>query len=1195
MRKTVLLIFIALAVAMIAALEVLYYLSTRRQGLVESQSNLRYLWTYGPTAVLIVFAAFWGRVEYETQLTAPWLKIESKGNSSDAMLMDYVNMFSLSVPFRALKNGDYRVAAVSTISLLLVVQTVISTALFTLSSVEVFGVSAPIVINSQFVDDPTRLKNPSTLPYPAMEGLTTDNMTYPDGCSDTYAYQSFSSNRSDFVEVSTTVDGISFELDCEVSTSALVQVDYGRMFENTGFGIWSMDNSKMRFAYDGCHTNLSLETAALQPATNATAANGVKRTLNIMSLNAILGFGSGQCGSKDTESTRLIFLSAQLDYMYTNVTNGTWVGNDGYDVKVKTLDIRSTSLICAPRFDQVSLNVTMNATGIQSITNVGNAPSETLSQVRPWDILKAQLNTLGGSGYAVSAPTTIGNTTVAGNDYFGVVMQACEADCAEESSLLDSNLLQKYLKNYYRQYSAFLLHQSLKSPVEVEADGQALILQNRLMVQPLACHLMVGIFALSVLIFAAVLVTLPGTIVFPLVPGSIISYAIISALAMSEKVPNFIGGADKRGLAVEIRDWMGESVQKTQRLQTTAVEQIETPGVQPSWKPKLIYPAALNTYSRSSLYVFMIACVATLEATLHVSSRNNGLGSVPDETYLHYAWTTFPAVILSLLRILLSSMDFQTRLLVPYQALSRGASFEYLRLDLLRPVLPITLLKEFRIKNPGAFMSTIAALIASVFTIGAASLFHADTFSVSNTGPLRATTTLLMERPYNFEGLVETSSLYSAALILGSNLSYTPYVYEDLIIPAFTLDDYLATSNTIITNKSSLIVKATVPALRPGLSCSLYPTSSISAGEFFNRKLDTISIKTFNGISVNVTGQQCSETKYTLPEVAYTNSTATFKTNLTSEFYFGTSTLTEGLYYTYPCSDDYLYIWGHYPGPDTSVDIAVSALGCNRTAESVDVEMTYIGTDLQLDVSNPPRPIESTAKEIPGHHDINSNDIFNVIYGWLDSLPPPNNTAFDNFFSQLVTSRYAIPISYLGDSTQAEAVRDAIIFQDGVFAAQYLDRMNRVHLNASLSEFPALSSASTTNDTGIYNATITEPWASPRVVQDPVGTRILDGLLLAALVLSVLSWLLGPRKPVLPRSPTSIASVLALLQGGDILKPLYEEEKKKQWSNLDELQAIFGDNSKFWIGMGPPGDDLPDGEKRFGIWILQRQWSEVGK
>ncbi|KAI2641531.1 hypothetical protein GGS26DRAFT_7212 [Hypomontagnella submonticulosa] len=214
------------------------------------------------------------------------------------------------------------------------------------------------------------------------------------------------------------------------------------------------------------------------------------------------------------------------------------------------------------------------------------------------------------------------------------------------------------------------------------------------------------------------------------------------------------------------------------------------------------------------------------------------------------------------------------------------------------------------------------------------------------------------------------------------------------------------------------------------------------------------------------------------------------------------------------------------------------------------------------------------------------------IYDSLASLPPRSNkTLFDPFFEQLVTSRYAVPISFIGDLSHAEAVRDAIIFQHSIIAAQYYSDLRTPveSPNGSTNPiFPSLSSRSAANDTGVYYGTATEPYGTRRLVQDPTSTRVIQALLIATLVFSLLGWYLSPRGEILPRSTTSVGSVLALLAGGDILEYMYKDGDR-HWEKIEDVKAIFPKDCKFWMGWGPLGATNQEAEQRFGIWMIRSQ------
>ncbi|KAI0910107.1 hypothetical protein F4823DRAFT_591726 [Ustulina deusta] len=114
---------------------------------------------------------------------------------------------------------------------------------------------------------------------------------------------------------------------------------------------------------------------------------------------------------------------------------------------------------------------------------------------------------------------------------------------------------------------------------------------------------------------------------------------------------------------------------------------------------------------------------------------------------------------------------------------------------------------------------------------------------------------------------------------------------------------------------------------------------------------------------------------------------------------------------------------------------------CNDTLEAVDIEATFVGASLDIDTFKPPVHIESTARSVsPSQTDLNiTGDEFGGgdLYSWLPSIAgPPNN--LDAFFSILTTSRYAQPLSALGDPARREDVANAIKLQHGIITVAML-------------------------------------------------------------------------------------------------------------------------------------------------------------
>lgn len=71
-RRWVLLCFAVLWTMVIISLQVTYTISEARKGLTSPRDSLRYLWTYGPTALLVVVTVLWRQVDYVVKHLQPW-------------------------------------------------------------------------------------------------------------------------------------------------------------------------------------------------------------------------------------------------------------------------------------------------------------------------------------------------------------------------------------------------------------------------------------------------------------------------------------------------------------------------------------------------------------------------------------------------------------------------------------------------------------------------------------------------------------------------------------------------------------------------------------------------------------------------------------------------------------------------------------------------------------------------------------------------------------------------------------------------------------------------------------------------------------------------------------------------------------------------------------------------------------------
>lgn len=219
LRRRVLLSFAAVFALTFIAIEVLHGVSNNHHAIASADAELHYLWTYGPTAFLTLVLVVWGRVEYQSKLVAPWIRLSlhpPHPDPSRTLLLDYLSDFQLFAAFKALRNRDFAVTFTTTVAILIKVLIIISTGLITLQWTLIPLESWPMTVRDQFVDSHDRrdrLLNTDAIPYYMMWGLTERNLTYPNGLSKDYAFQSVEPGIRG--EPRVTVDGLENSLECQ--------------------------------------------------------------------------------------------------------------------------------------------------------------------------------------------------------------------------------------------------------------------------------------------------------------------------------------------------------------------------------------------------------------------------------------------------------------------------------------------------------------------------------------------------------------------------------------------------------------------------------------------------------------------------------------------------------------------------------------------------------------------------------------------------------------------------------------------------------------------------------------------------------------------------------------------------------------------------------------------------------------------
>ena len=1186
LRYHVLGAFSLLFTVLIVCLERLLAFSTKNVGLAGNTYNLYYLWTYGPTAIIALIGAFWARVECQTKLIAPWAKMaEGPTEARNSLTLDYLSMFQPGSLIRALQYRDHAVAAATAISIIIRLLIIISTGLITLSPIDVYHSEIPVQLQTEFVDNADRLTANGALAIYALDGNSRLNTPLPSGTSSEYAYPIIAS-EVDSISFNTTVDGFSAGLNCEIAELSL-----------------DTDSS----SYAGF--NFTLKTANCDIRGEWFTENKTEYSDNYTFGQFVWDpcFGSAEA-DKDNRRVAITFATVKLTLE---------------DSKNVTFDLlRANSLICTPTYGIGAIGIEQSGS-VTQISGPRDTGSRTLSNIHPWDIL----DTYQTSGaILIGFPGILISGTDVDLDWYSRVplgmANATPAGMPSLQSLFNPQEMGDFVNNFFQQYAAILVHYSLMQPASIPARGSALVVEDRLQVHSMTTHWMSALLAICILLVLVITYTIPTQLVFPRSPSTLIEMAVILSQSIQFlRILRPMGASKLADLETLLAGWryrvnsaqsehfsISYSSQKTPVGETVKFRNTEKHGG---------HPTVLNPIIRFAAYSLFMLILATLELTLWLSQKHNGLGAIRDDTYLHYLWTVCPTIVFGLIGTYCAAVEFKIRCLTPYAHLRGGAMFRStIGLDLINRFPLFIIIEEVRSGSYAALFATAAVITSSFLTIFSASLFYAAPVDTIVSATL-CTTSLISNRTSTIkidENMWAThgdDGLLATSLILLSNISYPPFTYEDMIFPGFELAIDPSYDGTLGIPNSLIFINAIVPAVRPRVSCRLYNESQVRTNLTLNTtspNLDgSYSLRGENHIDVVIDHQDCKW-----------SGNLSIGDTILDEAYFGAThgppTVSANPTVSAGCSE-YFWVWGHWTQSnhaDGNYNTAASAMGCNTTLETIHVEVSFTGHDLQFDPHDPPRPVEASAQNV-GPVGVDS------FYEFLPEIAPNSKDNLDPFFTHLTTSRYAIPIEMLGSSSQAQGVASAIRFQHSVSQAQSIN-LNRSSLvpfscggtssnlsspNDLFTTERLISAIPWLNSTREHPATVRDATSGRRVFQDAASTQILAALLAAILLCSIASWLLMRDTKILPRSPTSIASAAALLAGGNLFDYLDLARARARMTDADadaDIEAAAfafrGPNVMFRLGWwsnrrrrsseqlgAENGDRDEDQEERFAIYL----------
>ncbi|KAF2146580.1 uncharacterized protein K452DRAFT_314831 [Aplosporella prunicola CBS 121167] len=1200
LRRTNLILFICVFLAIGIALGALYGVSVRNSGLCNSNTKYYYLWTYGPTAVSTLLAALWAQVEYRSKQMAPWnLMAQEPQPVGKSLLLDYTDPMNIISLFTSAKEKHFIVTTAIAGTFFIKLITVLSSGLFIALPTALKQSHSPLIARNVFygnADAGVSAKSASVA-----YGTLAYSLQYPEGTTPLYAYQSFDSPAASSFIVTAEVNVFSADLTCEVGNVIENTVDTTTGEQNPLLepiprriqtyteqaNVWiSTDTCDNLFVAVQEGQSMSWNGSTCTNLENGDDANRFiiifgdwtsttrpfERDISALSIRD----GSSNGVSNNDVSTEVIDTST--DDSLVSIDDP----NDSNDDQLVSIDDPDTSddasiTIEAPEASTTMPNIINNgqSTSLSASTNKPSTPTTsstaddsgsltaanfTISEstFRPkvalsckphYKIQRASVTlTKDDDGYwspNISIPVGGNSSQLAGisgwtltkgfaqsiyeaeeeiNEHLLDFLRTAgpEGDVTSDAAVLNgslSQIFQRVAVQYARSY--------LMRPTQEDLSGEVVLEETRLYVRTVPFSIIEATLAFLIGIAGFLYVKSP-TVATSRDPSSIGGLSTI--LARSPELMTSLEGLGTHELQ-EFRNRLQHREFKTSvqphssspfAITESGTSDMEPASSVPLTEDKIKWwrPFAVSITGRILIAVSPIAVVIALTLLLAHSQDKNGIATIDKSLAVHYAWTYIPVLVMVGVQLLFGMLDYAIKIFNPYHNLRVGAAPA--RTSIMENHLAKLGLHALFVAVGKLQYTVVAAgfamMLSSFLTIVTGGLFYTEYTQTHQE--------VQVQRMgwFNTSHYVSSEGVKQANLVLAYNLTEPTWTHDQLAFPKLQV----RANGEVSKNASELQV--VVPSLRGNANCS------VSSPEFMQWAIDNPNLS-----------------EGSIPTI---NSTVTIMGNKdwSGTGYFGHW-------------NSIIMDFEEAPPIVASIGRAVNktitevtALSCWPYIEQLDVSVTFNLPSYTISNEKPPVPDKSTSKVFSNSGPTSFDDF---------TLANPNTgdrTSEELFgvFGLAVYGKDGVPISELIGDTNIHKLNDAVSRVYSRVVAQIMDCRRA-----------ASDDASDINGTMVSTDTL-------RLKQSTISTHILQGLLLAMLVCSAVTFCIMDTRKLLPKNPCSIAAVASLLAGSDLMTSNIIPSGS-EWMSDRELEKKVFKGLLFRLGWWQDEDE--PGVSRFGIDI----------
>lgn len=834
------LLFVVLLATLLALLE-----TCRSANGLKAANSIHYVYTYAPTAILILLSATWRQIDFHCKQLIPW-NILHKGESSAeaSILLDYVSPLQIKSFIRALKNRHWPVACTIAAFAILKVLTVASTALFTtvhfprpLTAVTVQKVPLAEALDVDLNE--LRAIGPA-IAFEAF-GISSQGLAQRAGLTDTFIYETLNVNeyqRVDNFTIQASARGLSPIFECQ---DAPFQV------------IFPPSNT----------TDFNPDTRVELSFPECTLRGGNGRGTAIYSLNPSISKVPARqlsplrqqvdCLDQTTENWQLLTL---VDFRYSQTLDDedlqATLGDSVRARSWSTTAANVVGVVCRSiyRLGAVELSYSDAAGDERQLRarGISMAAGERLA-----DFVDADVGDIVDSALRAGASMAGRLEESSFDEDYPNTLFKIMAGIANGTydRLLDGGAMVDAAQTAYQHVALQALDRHLRASRLVPISATLTTVETRLRVNEVAAIVSIAGFGLLSMLSAALLFLAPrgvakhdpellSSAAIILHDSPVLQRTLLRTKTLNMKLRlglrgfKFASGSGYSQLPqarcgiLTSKDGEASPLMSTERG-------LDTPD---TGTTRWYRPATTRKRLLCPLLALPLAIIGALEAVQQFSDKNDGVTVVanPSSPVIMLLPQVLSALIMLCVAAAFSSIEFNVLLLSPVHLLHRGqgSASEGLLTAYLGRVPPVVLLGSFVRRHWAVMLVTISALIGSLLTLVASALY---TFKeIDRSQPLGIQQLNQMDTTWANSASDDSDASVVYSLVESTNLGFPEFTYDELAFPTLQADA-IQVQNV----SQTTLLEASVPALRAALNCTVLEASAYNFTSSFNSRVRTAS------------------------------------------------------------------------------------------------------------------------------------------------------------------------------------------------------------------------------------------------------------------------------------------------------------------------------------------------------------------